>query len=1362
MTENPYSFQKIPIYLIHFIFILNQIIEILTSSCKITVPNTITSQQLNNIICIGPIGAANVNFAEFSDNSLIIESSKDSETIQRYFYGITKEGNPYFSNNQYHMSIFGPNGIYRKESENFVITLNDNKNTEYLMSIGYDTNVEIYNLTSKNVISNIQTRIFIGNIDIMDSLRQTGINYYDDVNHYLFYGYVTYDLDFYLKKLKFSSTDLTTVITSEKVNIKLVRGKTASCYITTQKYIGCITISNSFYYLYAYIFNINLKEQLNTELEGYSMVPKNLGFPYFIKCIHLKNEIGVYSFYRSSGLSMVKYPVLLFKEYNNKELNDYISPIILNKKEFCMDILFNDLIKINNNKISFISTSEDKEEMYIVLINIHNDKSVVIRYYFFSIFSIYSFKFYTSIRANSYNNYIALAFSFCRTESCSSINDAHYPGFMVFNYPNGTDFNRNLIDLMFSTNEKIEKYKINLYNQVRIDNNIFGLNYSKIEIKNLNNCDSIEFFSTRPERNIIDENYQLSKREEILVNINTISKTECSLSYIYYITEVDFEEYNSYPNEIISPNAYNSLNFEEEKDIYKSRLLYYNLTINEDLSEECQNENCELCKYANKSLCIVCKYNYIINKDENGKYKICLEEGINMSIPIFIEETNPLQNNNIDNDEDDNDIPQDENNFNTINNNYNTKTQDIITENNEETDNNKECSYLEILNNKCQNGQLNKGQMVEVYKQLKQFISFGNYSNEPTVISTENVIYQISTFEYQKNNNEPGISSIDLGQCESDLKNSYNISENDSFIILKIDSKNDDKTQTYVHFELFNPYDYSMLNLSICNTPIKISTPIDLDNDTIILYENLMKFGYNLFDPDDPFYNDICTLFTTPNNTDMIISDRKNIYNNNGNITMCQIGCEFVLYNTSTKKSECDCEIHIINDNDDDLSDIKFSTKKLGKKFGDTFSNSNFRVMKCYKLAIDIKNILKNIGRIIMPVIFFFYLISLLCFIIIENKKIDLFVSSILKSKDKNIFNKFNNCSSKNIIIFNSSNEDLKKEEQKEKKLKSKNKKLKKNKKKNNPPKKRNENRKVKKQDIISVTNKTLDINTLNTLNKQKNNRNKNLNDINIYSNLNSDKNKNNEKISEKLDLDLNDKYFQETLNSENYNAQELNSLEYNMAIFIDKRTYFQYYWSLLKKKHLILFTFLPANDYNLFTLKISLFFLSFSLYLVINAFFFSDSTMHKITEDNGKFDILYQIPQILYSSIISAIINILLKTLSLSEKSFLKMKKENNLQNLKNEVFKVRRCIFIKFVAFFNISIILLIFFWYFITCFCAVYANTQSILFKDTLISFGLSMIYPLGINLIPGLFRIIALRDKNQNSECLYKISGYIAII
>ena len=45
-----------------------------------------------------------------------------------------------------------------------------------------------------------------------------------------------------------------------------------------------------------------------------------------------------------------------------------------------------------------------------------------------------------------------------------------------------------------------------------------------------------------------------------------------------------------------------------------------------------------------------------------------------------------------------------------------------------------------------------------------------------------------------------------------------------------------------------------------------------------------------------------------------------------------------------------------------------------------------------------------------------------------------------------------------------------------------------------------------------------------------------------------------------------------------NLNDQELNSLNYEHAKLLDKRTYIQYYWSLLKKKQLILFTFYPSN----------------------------------------------------------------------------------------------------------------------------------------------------------------------------------------
>ena len=56
----------------------------------------------------------------------------------------------------------------------------------------------------------------------------------------------------------------------------------------------------------------------------------------------------------------------------------------------------------------------------------------------------------------------------------------------------------------------------------------------------------------------------------------------------------------------------------------------------------------------------------------------------------------------------------------------------------------------------------------------------------------------------------------------------------------------------------------------------------------------------------------------------------------------------------------------------------------------------------------------------------------------------------------------------------------------------------------------------------------------------------------------------------------------------------------------------------------------------------------------------------------------------------------------------------------------------------------------------FGVIYKNTQINLLKETLISFGLSSIYPFGIYLLPGIFRIPALSNKKNKKECLYKFS------
>ena len=227
------------------------------------------------------------------------------------------------------------------------------------------------------------------------------------------------------------------------------------------------------------------------------------------------------------------------------------------------------------------------------------------------------------------------------------------------------------------------------------------------------------------------------------------------------------------------------------------------------------------------------------------------------------------------------------------------------------------------------------------------------------------------------------------------------------------------------------------------------------------------------------------------------------------------------------------------------------------------------------------------------------------------------------------------------------------------------------------------------------------------------------------------------------------------------FNDFELNSMEFDEALKFDQRTFFQYYVSLLRTKHLLLFAYIPSNDYNSGILKKCIFLFSFSLYYTINALFITDATIHQIYEQKGKYDFLYQLPGVIYSSIISSLVNIVIRFLSLSEKDVVIFKnlKNNNKSFLNNEKIQLMKLLRIKFVWFFNLSLALLFLFWYYISCFCAVYKNTQFHLLKDTFISFGFSLLYPIFIYILPGFIRIYSLKKKKT---CIYKISKIIQML
>ena len=84
----------------------------------------------------------------------------------------------------------------------------------------------------------------------------------------------------------------------------------------------------------------------------------------------------------------------------------------------------NDIMKLNDNMICYISCSEDKNTLIIVTLFFYdNDNYLMQRYYKYEMFTDYQIKFFKEIRAFYFNNYISLAFSHCSTDQCSEDSD---------------------------------------------------------------------------------------------------------------------------------------------------------------------------------------------------------------------------------------------------------------------------------------------------------------------------------------------------------------------------------------------------------------------------------------------------------------------------------------------------------------------------------------------------------------------------------------------------------------------------------------------------------------------------------------------------------------------------------------------------------------------------------------------------------------------------------------------------------------------------------------------------------------------------------------------------------------------------
>ena len=132
---------------------------------------------------------------------------------------------------------------------------------------------------------------------------------------------------------------------------------------------------------------------------------------------------------------------------------------------------------------------------------------------------------------------------------------------------------------------------------------------------------------------------------------------------------------------------------------------------------------------------------------------------------------------------------------------------------------------------------------------------------------------------------------------------------------------------------------------------------------------------------------------------------------------------------------------------------------------------------------------------------------------------------------------------------------------------------------------------------------------------------------------------------------------------------------------------------SLIKLKHSLIFSFYNNKDYNSKIIKIDLFFISLAGYYAINGLFFNNDTMHKIYETKGKYNFVYNLPKIIYYSLISMVLNKILKVLALSNDDILYFKQTKNKNDIDKEKNNLWNKLKIKFILYYIISSIFILF---------------------------------------------------------------------
>ena len=574
-------------------------------------------------------------------------------------------------------------------------------------------------------------------------------------------------------------------------------------------------------------------------------------------------------------------------------------------------------------------------------------------------------------------------------------------------------------------------------------------------------------------------------------------------------------------------------------------------------------------------------------------------------------------------------------------------------------------------------------------------------SNIPII----NTFLNKTIYSYNINNKElkdiyTNITYIEISQeIINYLNTKYNLNEETDVIYASIIDYPSDGEKTAI-----NDYDYKFY----LENGIELYIDEDYYVDIFVPIKNLdlanynyskifAEQGYDIYDKESDFYNDICSPANLGEN-DIILKDRKkDIYPND--VILCKDNCYYNGINMETERFICSCNLNMNNDNEkiDNTTD-DFLKEDNGNFISYFLDNINYKIFKCYNLLIIFNNLKKNYAFYTILGVFFVIIIMnhVFIFYILSNIKNRMLVNSPTSESIKHETIKF-------LKTFKKMSENTKL----------------------NPPKKKKKKSKKKRKKIIRNTNNII---ITNNIKKQT------PSNINLIDNNNSN------------NIDLN--------TAEITDDDEINNFPYTKALIKDKRNIYKIFKCILFEKLELIHVLFGENTIKLILIN------EYILSLLINFFFntllYSDEVISNKYHNNGELDFIVTLILSLLSNIITSIICFYIKYSKGIEERFEFISEIKYQEHYIRNVNKYFRYLKIKFIFFFLSEIIIISSCFYYVNIFCIVYSFSKISLLINYLTSLLEGLITSIIVTIIIVFMRVTGLKC---HINTFYNTSKYL---